>query len=82
MVLASKLSALLLLLDLALLSLLGPPTIPGGHNPRGLCPTTLFVHPCPPDVELMISLDMLSVIFHFGGGFDADGDFVNYINEH
>jgi hypothetical protein len=76
MVLASKPSALLLSLDL------DPPPISGRHNPPGLGLAALFVHPYPPDVELMNNLDMLSVLFHFGGGFDPDGDFVNYINGH
>jgi hypothetical protein len=74
MALTSKPSALLLL------QYLGPPPS-GRHNPSGLGPATLFVHPCPLDVELD-NLDMLSVLFYFGRGFDHDGDFVNYINEY
>jgi hypothetical protein len=73
MVLASKPSTLLLL-DLTPVSLLGPPPILGRTT------SALFVHPRPLDVELMINLDMLHNVFHFGGEFHADGDFVNYIN--
>jgi hypothetical protein len=58
------------------------PPIPGRHNPAGLGPAALLVHSCPPYVELMNNLIMLLVLFHFGGGFDPDGDFVNYINVH
>jgi hypothetical protein len=73
MMLASK-PLTLLLLDLTPLSLLGPPPILGRTT------SALFVHPGPLDVELMINLDMLHNVFHFGGEFHADGDFVNYIN--
>jgi hypothetical protein len=40
------------------------------------------VYPYPLGVELMNDLNMLPVVIHFAGGFDVDGDFVNYINRH